>query len=208
MIIFYDPKRVIFGKSEIMYKGKWYLVLYANSDYVIIRLRGKYVKIDKYDVEDCEYNSTFRRYDEKGKLVEVRRRTNSELQEAIREGEMNIAYNYDVDEIDACKQDMELYKSVNFKILFLSGMLTKLHLTSDNTDLYERFNKFVSMIAILPMGDTRRGINICMVDCFEPMYFSSINEILDKYAIYTDRDAIRCLTFKFVIDLLYILEDE
>lgn len=202
--VFYNYERAICGKSKIMYRGKWYLLLYACEDYVIIKLRGKYTKIDKYDVEDCTYHNTV--VDEKDKCV--RQRTGSELKAVIREGEAIIACGYDVDEIEACKQGLELYKSVNLNVLFLSGMLVKYSLKSDDELLYKRFNKFVSMISELPLGDTRRGINICMIESFEPMFYSCINEILEKYAIYTDRDAIRCLSFKFIIDLLYIIEGD
>lgn len=204
MIIFYDHTRAIHGKSEIMYRGKWYLLLYACADYVIIRLRNKYTKIDKFDVEDCTYHNTI--LDEKEQVIRLRNR--AELMDVIREGEMVIANNYDIDEIEACKQDMELYKSVNFKMFFLSGMLTRFKLQSDNVELNERFKSFVLEISKLPIGCNRRGINIILVDNFEPRHYSMINMLLNKYNIKTDADAIRCLSYRFIIDLLYIVEGD
>lgn len=204
MIVFYDYKRVIFGKSQIMYKGKWYLVLYACEEYVIIRLRNKYVKLNKYDVEDCTYHNTI--IDAKDETIRLR--NYSELQEVIREGEMVIARDYDIDEIEACKQDMELYKSDNFKLFFLSGMLTRINLYSDNEELNRRFTSFVIAISNLPIGCNRRGINIIVVDSFESRYYSMINMLLNKYSITTDADAIRCLSYRFIIDLLYIIEGD
>lgn len=203
MRIFYDYKRAICGESKIMYRGKWYLLLDATEEYVIIRCRNKYVKIDKYDVEDCTYHNVI--YEKNGmpRLANAR-----ELAEIRRSAEFNITTNYDVDEILACKQDMELHKSKNFKLFFLSGMLTRFTFNSNNTELYNMFDKFMKRVSALPLGDNRHGINMAMVDIIPPVYYSTMNALFNKFNIFTDSDAIRCLSYNFVINLLYIIEGE
>ena len=59
MYIFYNNDKIIVGISKVMYREKWYTVLYKSSeiDYLIIKYKGEYVKIDKSDVDDCSYNN-------------------------------------------------------------------------------------------------------------------------------------------------------
>lgn len=199
--VFYDINRVVFGKSKIMYRRKWYLLLYATQDYVIIRLRNKYTKLDKYDVEDCTYNNTV--IDEHDGCI--RMRTRAEMLEVIREGQDVLATQYDLDAIEACKQDMELYYSKELTLFFLSGMLTNVKATNGNTEAEQRFRQFVVGVSRLGNSTQRKGINKLITRCFDKDY-STINFIMRKHGIMCDSDSMLCLQYKFVMDLLYVIE--
>lgn len=202
--VFYDCSNIIAGKSTIMYKGKWYVVLYACTAYVIVKIRNKYTKIDRYDVEDCEYNNFV--YDDGGN---IRKCNNTELLGLIRDGEYVISTNYDADEIEACKEDMELYKSTNFKLFFLSGMLAKMEINSGNEELFESFKSFIfGLTKIVDNRKNRITINRCVVNSFKPKYYSLINALLVKYGIICDTDSFKCLSYQFIIELLHIIESE
>lgn len=200
--IFYDYKKVIVGLSEIMYHGKWYLCLYACESYVIIYYRNNYVKLDKYEVEDCEYNITV--YDDDGSC---RVANNSELMQMIEDGKYALM-DYDMDAVEACKSDMELIRTNDLKLYFLSGTLTKVTNNSDNEELQTKFHNIVTRVSELPMGEDRRGLNIIFIDNLKPNSLKLINIVLRKYRINTDNEAIRCLDYRFIMDLVAILEGE
>lgn len=199
--VFYDYDKVVFGKSKIMYRGKWYLLLYANEDFVIIKLRNQYTKIDKYDVEDCMYHNTI--IDERDGCMRLRNRI--EMTDVINEGQYVIDTQYDRDAIEACKQDMEVYYSKTLTLFFLSGMLARVKPIGDNDEMAERFGQFVYGVSKLKDSNMRKGINRLVANCFDGNY-SMINVIMRKHGIKCDSDAMLCLGYRFVMDLLYVIE--
>lgn len=202
MIICYDLKRIIVGISEVLYRCKWYTILYAEETYVIIQYANRYTKLMSYEIEDTEYNTIVETE------TDIILPTSKDIEKFKRDGEYVIRTYYDIDSIEACKRDMELIKTNNLKLYFTSGMLTMVEPNSNNLEICSIFKSVVKGLLNIPLGDNRRGINIVMVDNMQTTMFNSFNSLLDKYDITTDNDAIKCLNYKFILELSYMLEGE
>lgn len=200
--VFYNNRNVVVGKSQIMYNGKWYVVLYKTDveDYLIIKYKGEYIKVYKFDVEDCKYNNTT--LDNHDCLVLMK---GQQLMELIEQGKQYIIQNYNIYQIYALVYDYKIYESKHIILYFDNQQKIINHVILDENGewLINLINKFLS----IRISVGRRNINKVIINEFHSSLYSTINEILYNCGIYKDNDNYKFKNYDVIIPFVELIEE-
>lgn len=205
-VIFYDNERLIVGISEIMYKSKWYVVLFKSDiqSFVVIRKCNKYLRLNQYDIEDAKYNDTI----EKDNVIILM--SESEILRLKESGRHRLKYEYDIHQIYAVAHDMKLEYSKIFSLFFKDKKLVTISpLSSDEySNIYSKwFIKLLGEFEKLYCYNNRCCINKIMIQYFPSELYAPFNEFLLYNHIHSDYDIAKViLNYSFVMGLIALLD--
>lgn len=180
MLILYDYCKTIVGQSEILYDNKWHKVLYKDKDFVIIRIKGEYMKITSNRIEDTQYNNLA--VDNFGCL---RLATFDEMQNLIQEGERNVTKNYDM---------LAIYKLAGKELHIHFGIAVCIYekfeyvITDNSNENCEWFEQLLQSFNNVTHSDKRKQLNRIMINYIPSVLFVRFNYVLSQSNINTDTD--------------------